>query len=185
MSWHFPCLIKVTRGDKSHKMQYFPRRVPNIRWKLTTQNMARLWPTEMSRRVAGCHLSLLLATMENTQVIADAPKSQKKSFKSLPPAPWTLAWMRPFSLTLTKPLKKKVKGGMGEIFIDRHQNLTTNGSNLPQWLNLCEFKGFHSGHLLLWNFAARLAKKTNLGVTGKREEGRRLLNKPQAELKWI
>lgn len=94
-----------------------------------------------------------------------AGKKKKNEVPSpSPPGPWH--WWLLFSLTLTKPLKKKVEGGMGEIFIDRHQNLTTNGSNLPQWLNLCEFKGFHSGHLLLWNFAACLAKKTNLWVTG-------------------
>ena len=42
MYWPFPCLIRVTRGDKSHKTQYFLKRVPNLQRKLTALKVARL-----------------------------------------------------------------------------------------------------------------------------------------------
>lgn len=199
----FPYLIRVSGGDKSHKTQYFLKRAPSLQQKLQQWNLPVFWIAqswllwcvgELLATPKICPMLLedtqLLATpkicpmlLEDTTDVLKADDKQCKCPFSPPHGPWHQCLL--FSLTFTKPLKKKAEGRMAEIFIDRHQNLTTNGSNLLQWLNLCEFKGFHSGHLLLWHFAACLAKKTNFWVTSEHEEGRRLLNKLQAELKWM
>lgn len=41
--WPFPCLIRVTRGDKSHKTQYFPKRAPNPKPPVETHSTGNSW----------------------------------------------------------------------------------------------------------------------------------------------
>lgn len=122
MYWPFLCLIRISRGDKSHRAEYFPKRGPNAPRKLTALGEAGHPPTLFSGLQSPDHRGMwekgwlppksAPCLWKDTQVTADVPESWN-NFKSLPPprGPWH--WCLLFSLTLTKPLKKKVEGGHG------------------------------------------------------------------------
>lgn len=65
--------LEVTKGTKHN---IFPTRTPNLHQKLMALN-ERGWAlaTEMCGRAAGGHQSLLLMTLEDTQVTADVSQS--------------------------------------------------------------------------------------------------------------
>lgn len=110
MGWPFPCLIRITGGDKSHKTRCFPKNTSKVRWKLTVPSSHwflghRAWAIEscgyLSRKFDLC-LSKILRWPQMSLRVA------RNDWSPFPPRPWI-----PFSLTLTKPLKEKVEGELG------------------------------------------------------------------------
>lgn len=67
----FPCFLRVTRGDTSHRAHCLPKRAPRLGRKLSGGGLASgAWG-----RVAGCHRSWLRVTLEEAQGGCTCPRS--------------------------------------------------------------------------------------------------------------